>query len=67
MLTEERARKSMMEAAKLAEDLRAEQDNTQRLDGERRMMEQQVKELQVMVVNQSINQPTGHVSLCMYY
>ncbi len=47
MLAEDKSRMAMMEAAKLAEDLRMEQDNTQRYEQERKMLESQVKDLQV--------------------
>ena len=47
MLSEDKARKSMMEAAKLADDLRMEQENTNRYEAERKMLEGQVKDLQV--------------------
>ena len=47
MMTEDKARRAMMDAAKLAEDLRLEQEHTTRADGERRAMEAQVKDLQV--------------------
>ena len=46
-MTEDKARRAMMDAAKLAEDLRLEQEHTTRADGERRAMEAQVKDLQV--------------------
>ena len=47
MMTEDKARRAMMDAAKLAEDLRLEQEHTARADAERRAMEAQVKDLQV--------------------
>ena len=47
MLVEDKAHRAMMEAAKLAEDLRMEQDNTQRYEADRKMLEAQVKDLQV--------------------
>ena len=47
MMTEDKARRAMMDAAKLSEDLRLEQEHTTRADGERRAMEAQVKDLQV--------------------
>lgn len=47
MLTEDKAKRAMMDAAKLAEDLRMEQDDTTRAEAERKMMEAQVKDLQV--------------------
>ncbi len=55
MLSEERARKAMMDAARLAEELRMEQDNTQRIDAERRMMEGQVKDLQARLDDAEMN------------
>ena len=45
-MVEDKARSAMMDAAKLADELRMEQDNTGRLDNERRLMEAQVKDLQ---------------------
>merc|ERR1712136_446739 len=45
-MVEDKARMAMMDAAKLADELRIEQDQTSRLDNERRIMESQVKELQ---------------------
>ena len=47
MLTEDKARRAMMDAAKLAEDLRMEQEQTQRFENEKKSLEMQVKELQV--------------------
>lgn len=47
MLAEDKSRMAMMDAAKLAEDLRMEQDNTQRYEQDRKMLESQVKDLQV--------------------
>jgi hypothetical protein len=48
MLTEDKSKRAMMDAAKLADDLRMEQEMTIRSDGERKMMEAQVKDLQVL-------------------
>ena len=45
-MVEDKARIAMMDAAKLADELRLEQDNTARSDNERRIMESQVKDLQ---------------------
>merc|ERR1712029_958400 len=45
-MVEDKATSSMMDAARLADDLRMEQDNTSKLDNDRRMMESQVNELQ---------------------
>ena len=50
-MTEDKARRAMMDAAKLAEDLRLEQEHTTRADGERRAMEAQVKDLQVSEIH----------------
>ena len=55
MLAEDKARKSMMDAAKLAEDLRMEQEQTHKLEDERKMMEMQVKELQVRLDDAEMN------------
>ncbi len=49
MMTEDKAKRAMMEAAKLAEDLRMEQDETSRAENERRMLEAQVKDLQASI------------------
>ena len=49
-LAEDRSRHAMMDAAKLAEELRAEQEQTGRLDNERRLAEATIKELQVEIV-----------------
>jgi cell division septum initiation protein DivIVA len=48
-LAEDRSRHAMMDAAKLAEELRAEQEQTGRLDNERRLAEATIKELQVEI------------------
>jgi len=48
-LAEERSRHAMMDAAKLADELRAEQEHTCRLDNERRLAEATIKELQVKI------------------
>jgi len=48
-LAEDRSRHAMMDAAKLAEELRAEQEQTGRLDNERRLADATIKELQVKI------------------
>jgi len=45
-MVEDKATSPMMDAARLADELRMEQDNTTKLENERRMMESQVNELQ---------------------
>ncbi|GAB6026685.1 hypothetical protein CHUAL_013196 [Chamberlinius hualienensis] len=47
--SEEKAKKAMVDAARLADELRAEQEHAQILDKLRKALEQQVKELQVRV------------------
>ena len=59
MMTEDKARRAMMDAAKLAEDLRLEQEHTTRADGERRAMEAQVKDLQVSERDICASIPSG--------
>ena len=48
-MCEEKAKKSMMDAARLSEDLRMEQEQTYRMEQDRKMLEAQVKELQVKI------------------
>merc|ERR1719479_600735 len=48
-LTEEKARKAMMDAAKLAEELRYEQDHAVLAERERKELEQKVHDLQVQL------------------
>uniref|UniRef100_A0A0N5AQ97 Myosin head n=1 Tax=Syphacia muris TaxID=451379 RepID=A0A0N5AQ97_9BILA len=45
--TDDRCKKAMMDAAKLAEELRAEQEHSQNLERQRKGYEQQIKEMQV--------------------
>ena len=45
-LAEERAKKAMMDAARLADELRMEQDNAQHAEKTRRDLEYQVKDMQ---------------------
>lgn len=47
MMTEDKARKAMMDAARISEELRMEQDLTHRLENDRKMLDAQVKDLQV--------------------
>jgi len=48
-LAEEKAKNSMLDAAKLADELRTEQDRTAKLDNERRLAEVQIKDLQIKI------------------
>merc|ERR1712029_1124466 len=45
-MAEDKAHRTMLDAAKLADELRMEQDNTNRLDAERKVSEHQIHELQ---------------------
>ena len=45
--SEEKAKKAMVDAARLADELRAEQEHAQQQEKMRKAMEQQIKELQV--------------------
>lgn len=45
--SEEKARKAMMDAARLADELRVEQDHAQVLERERRSLDLQMKDMQV--------------------
>ena len=61
--TEDRARKAMLDAARLAEELRAEQDRAQFLERERKDLEQRAHDIQVIslstyVLQQKFNQRT---------
>lgn len=47
--SEEKAKKAMIDAARLADELRAEQEHAGQLDKLRKALEQQIKELQVRV------------------
>ena len=72
MMAEDRAKRSMMDAAKLAEDLRMEQDNTNRFEAERKMMEGQVKDLQVrtasmIMINLYVHFTVPHVRPVLLY
>merc|ERR1712227_1001350 len=46
MVAEERAKKSMIDAARLADELRAEQENAQTAEKNRRSLDSQVKDMQ---------------------
>merc|ERR1719471_621532 len=48
-LSEEKAQRAMIDAARLADELRAEQDLAQALERERRLLEAQVKDMQARV------------------
>lgn len=47
--SEEKAKKAMVDAARLADELRAEQDHAQTQEKLRKALETQIKELQVCV------------------
>ena len=49
ILAEEKARRSMLDAARLAEELRAEQEHTARVEQDRRISEVQIKDLQIKI------------------
>ncbi len=44
---EDKAHRTMLDAAKLADELRAEQDHTNRVEAERKVAENHIRELQV--------------------
>ena len=46
-MAEERAKKSMIDAARLADELRMEQENAQMCEKNRKILDNQVKEMQV--------------------
>jgi len=48
--SEEKAKKAMVDAARLADELRAEQDHAQTQEKLRKALETQIKELQVSVI-----------------
>lgn len=48
--SEEKAKKAMVDAARLADELRAEQDHAQTQEKLRKALETQIKELQVRIV-----------------
>jgi hypothetical protein len=47
--SEEKAKKAMVDAARLADELRAEQDHAQTQEKLRKALETQIKELQVFI------------------
>merc|ERR1711981_1395733 len=49
MIADEKAKRSMLDAAKLAEELRNEQDHTARVEQDRRIAEAQIKDLQIKI------------------
>lgn len=49
--SEEKAKKAMVDAARLADELRAEQDHAQTQEKLRKALETQIKELQVRIIN----------------
>lgn len=48
--SEEKAKKAMVDAARLADELRAEQDHAQTQEKLRKALETQIKELQVRLI-----------------
>lgn len=48
--SEEKAKKAMVDAARLADELRAEQDHAQTQEKLRKALETQIKELQVSLI-----------------
>jgi len=48
--SEEKAKKAMVDAARLADELRAEQDHAQTQEKLRKALETQIKELQVSMI-----------------
>jgi len=48
--SEEKAKKAMVDAARLADELRAEQDHAQTQEKLRKALETQIKELQVHII-----------------
>lgn len=49
--SEEKAKKAMVDAARLADELRAEQDHAQTQEKLRKALETQIKELQVRILD----------------
>merc|ERR1711937_719398 len=58
-LSEEKALRAMIDAARLADELRAEQDLAQSLERERKLLEAQVKDIQVRVDEAQANALKG--------
>merc|ERR1719445_2661247 len=58
-LSEERAQRAMIDAARLADELRAEQDMAQSLEREKKLLEAQVKDMQARVDEAQTNALKG--------
>merc|ERR1712029_348318 len=63
-LSEEKAARSMVDAARLAEELRMEQDTATGLERERKVLEAQVKDLQSRCDEAEMNALKGGKKLC---
>merc|ERR1712215_368379 len=59
MGSEEKAQRAMIDAARLADELRAEQDTAQTLERERKLLEAQVKDMQARVDEAQTNALKG--------
>ena len=51
-LSEEKAQRAMIDAARLADELRSEQELAQALEREKRLLEAQVKDMQASAYNE---------------
>ena len=58
-MAEDNSKKAMADAAKLAEEIRHEQEHSSSIEKQRRVLEQQVKELQVRHSSVVISPRTG--------
>merc|ERR1719189_2270983 len=58
-LSEEKAQRAMIDAARLADELRAEQEMAQSLEREKRLLEAQVKDMQARVDRGPDQRPEG--------
>merc|ERR1712152_99744 len=58
-LSEEKAQRAMIDAARLADELRAEQDMAQSLEREKKLLEAQVKDMQTRVDEAQTNALKG--------
>merc|ERR1711962_1232625 len=58
-MSEEKAQRAMIDAARLADELRAEQDTAQSLERERKLLEAQVKDMQARVDEAQANALKG--------
>merc|ERR1711881_145540 len=58
-MSEEKAQRAMIDAARLADELRAEQDTAQSLERERKLLEAQVKDMQARVDEAQTNALKG--------